>query len=140
MFKYPYKELVKIAAEHETGVVKWGKSFIRLAVKSSGVYACFVFRYTVETVERKRTGELKRRSIVEKEKVYTVDASKTEIVQLADPFIKELENVNPKQAAAIFIASYHDYAHPLTLADIAATLTEEQHRKAVKVLQALFAA
>lgn len=46
------------------------KSYIRAAVKRQETVLQFVFRYQVEKMERRKSGELKRRSIIEKERVF----------------------------------------------------------------------
>lgn len=116
------------------------KSYIRAAVKRQETVLQFVFRYQVEKMERRKSGELKRRSIIEKERVFLIEADKSEIIQLVKPFLVELENVNSEKDAALYLNSFQEWAHPLTLESVAAELTEEQKLIAAKMLKAYFAA
>lgn len=100
----------------------------------------FVFRYQVEKVERRKSGELKRRSIIEKERVFLIEADKSEIIQLVKPLLVELENVNSEKDAALYLNSFQEWVHPLTLESVTAELTEEQKLIAAKMLKAYFAA
>lgn len=118
IFRFPYKEMTKAVAGHEDGTVKFMKSYIRAAVKRQETVLQFVFRYQVEKVERRKSGELKRRSIIEKERVFLIEADKSEIIQ----------------------NSFREWAHPLTLESVTAKLTEEQKLIAAKMLKAYFAA
>ena len=59
IFRFPYKEMTKAVAGHEDGTVKFMKSYIRAAVKRQETVLQFVFRYQVEKVERRKSGELK---------------------------------------------------------------------------------
>lgn len=94
----------------------------------------------VEKMERRKSGELKRRSIIEKERVFLIEADKSEIIQLVKPFLVELENVNSEKDAALYLNSFQEWAHPLTLESVTAELTEEQKLIATKMLKAYFAA
>ena len=129
IFRFPYKEMTKAVAGHEDGTVKFMKSYIRAAVKRQETVLQFVFRYQVEKVERRKSGELKRRSIIEKERVFLIEADKV-----------ELENVNSEKDAALYLNSFREWAHPLTLESVTAKLTEEQKLIAAKMLKAYFAA
>lgn len=134
IFRFPYKEMTKAVASHEDGTVKFMKSYIRAAVKRQETVLQFVFRYQVEKVERRKSGELKRRSIIEKERVFLIEADKSEIIQV------ELENVNSEKDAALYLNSFQEWVHPLTLESVTAELTEEQKLIAAKMLKAYFAA
>lgn len=116
IFRFPYKEMTKAVVGHEDGTVKFMKSYIRAAVKRQETVLQFVFRYQVEKVERRKSDELKRRSIV------------------------ELENANSEKDAALYLNSFQEWAHPLTLESVTAELTEEQKLIAAKMLKAYFAA
>lgn len=118
IFRFPYKEMTKAVAGHEDGTVKFMKSYIRAAVKRQETVLQFVFRYQVEKVERRKSGELKRRSIIEKERVFLIEADKSEL----------------------YLNSFQEWAHPLTLESVTAELTEEQKLIAAKMLKAYFAA
>lgn len=52
----------------------------------------------------------------------------------------ELENVNSEKDAALYLNSFQEWAHPLTLESVTAELTEEQKLIAAKMLKAYFAA
>ena len=91
-------------------------------------------------MEHRKSGELKRRSIIEKERVFLIEADKSEIIQLVKPFLVELENVNSEKDAALYLNSFQEWAHPLTLESVTAELTEEQKLIAAKMLKAYFAA
>ena len=132
IFRFPYKEMTKAVAGHEDGTVKFMKSYIRAAVKRQETVLQFVFRYQVEKMERRKSGELKRRSIIEKERVF--------LIELVKPFLVELENVNSEKDAALYLNSFQEWAHPLTLESVTAELTEEQKLIAAKMLKAYFAA
>lgn len=110
------------------------------AVKRQETVLQFAFRYQVEKMERRKSGELKRRSIIEKERVFLIEADKSEIIQLVKPFLVELENVNSEKDAALYLNSFQEWAHPLTLESVTAELTEEQKLIAAKMLKAYFAA
>lgn len=125
IFRFPYKEMTKAVAGHEDGTVKFMKSYIR---------------YQVEKMERRKSGELKRRSIIEKERVFLIEADKSEIIQLVKPFLVELENANSEKDATLYLNSFQEWAHPLTLESVTAELTEEQKLIAAKMLKAYFAA
>lgn len=140
IFRFPYKEMTKAVASHEDGTVKFMKSYIRAAVKRQETVLQFVFRYQVEKVERRKSGELKRRSIIEKERVFLIEANKSEIIQLVKPLLVELENVNSEKDAALYLNSFQEWVHPLTLESVTAELTEEQKLIAAKMLKAYFAA
>lgn len=140
IFRFPYKEMTKAVAGHEDGTVKFMKSYIRAAVKRQETVLQFVFRYQVEKMERRKSGELKRRSIIKKERVFLIEADKSEIIQLVKPFLVELENVNSEKDAALYLNSFQEWAHPLTLESVTAELTEEQKLIAAKMLKAYFAA
>ncbi len=128
----------------ESGKTKRTTSFIRLAIKThhgdGRVDACFVFRYTVELEQKKSKNDVKRKTVIEREKVYTIDASREEIAALADPVLQEIDAVNTPKAAALIRSLYSDAIHPATLEQIAATLTEEENIKAARILRAYFAA
>ena len=63
-----------------------------------------------------------------------------EELQLVKPFLVELENVNSEKDAALYLNSFQEWAHPLTLESVTAELTEEQKLIAAKMLKAYFAA
>ena len=109
------------------------------AEKNCLYFQIFRFPY-VEKMERRKSGELKRRSIIEKERVFLIEADKSEIIQLVKPFLVELENVNSEKDAALYLNSFQEWAHPLTLESVTAELTEEQKLIAAKMLKAYFAA
>lgn len=67
-------------------------------------------------------------------------ADKSEIIQLVKPLLVELENVNSEKDAALYLNSFQEWAHPLTLESVTAELTEEQKLIAAKMLKAYFAA
>lgn len=69
-----------------------------------------------------------------------LQADKSEIIQLVKPFLVELENVNSEKDAALYLNSFQEWAHPLTLESVTAELTEEQKLIAAKMLKAYFAA
>lgn len=140
IMRFPYKEMLKIAAAQDSGTVsqRFQKSYIRAVIHKSETVLHFLFRYTVEKVERQKRGELSRRSVVEKELMFLIEADKDEIIQLVDPFLVDIENVNVKSAADHYIQSYNDWAHPLTLEAVTAGLTEEQKKRAAKFIQELF--
>lgn len=127
IFRFPYKEMTKAVAGHEDGTVKFMKSYIRAAVKRQETVLQFVFRYQVEKMERRKSGELKRRSIIEKERVFLIEADKSEIIQ-------------SEKDATLYLNSFQEWAHPLTLELVTAELTEEQKLIAAKMLKAYFAA
>lgn len=137
---FPYKELTKVVAEHESGNVRFMKSFIRAVIKRQETCLQFIFRFQVEKPERRKSGELRRRSLVEKEKVFLIEAEKCEVVQFVEPLLIEIENVNRKQDAALFISSFKEWAHPLTLESVIEGLTDDQKLLAAKMLQAYFVA
>lgn len=45
---FPYKELTKVVAEHESGNVRFMKSFIRAVIKRQETCLQFIFRFQVE--------------------------------------------------------------------------------------------
>lgn len=140
IMRFPYKEMLKLAAAQESGIVsqRFQKSYIRAVIHSSETVLHFLFRYTVENVERHKPGELSRRSVAEKQLRFLIEADKDEIIQLVDPFLVDIENVNLSNTAAKYIQAYNDWAHPLTLEDVTAGLTEEQKKKAAKLIRELF--
>lgn len=79
-------------------------------------------------------------SNIEKERVFLIEADKSEIIQLVNPLLVELENVNSKNDAALYLDSFQGWAHPLTLESVTAGLTDEQKLIAAKMLKAYFAA
>lgn len=140
IMRFPYKEMLKIAAAQESGAVsqRFQKSYIRAVIHSTETVLHFLFRYTVQKVERHNPGELSRRSVAEKQIMFLMEANKDEIIRLVDPFLVDIENVNIKSAAAKYIQSYNDWAHPLTLEAVTAGLTDEQKLKAAKIIRELF--
>lgn len=140
VFRFPYKEMTKIVANNEDGTVKFMKSYIRAVIKTQETVLQFVFRYQVEKVERRKSGELKRRSLIEKERVFLIETNKPEIIRLVEPLLVEIENVNSEHDAALFINSFKEWAYPLTLESVTAGLTEDQKLIAAKMLKAYFAA
>ena len=81
-----------------------------------------------------------RAAVKRKERVFLIEADKSEIIQLVKPFLVELENVNSEKDAALYLNSFQEWAHPLTLESVTAELTEEQKLIAAKMLKAYFAA
>lgn len=78
--------------------------------------------------------------IFRKERVFLIEADKSEIIQLVKPLLVELENVNSEKDAALYLNSFQEWVHPLTLESVTAELTEEQKLIAAKMLKAYFAA
>lgn len=137
-FRFPYKSMVQNVAPYENGIVRFSKSYIRAVIKRQETVLQFVFRYTVEKVERRKGQELKRRTVTEKERVYIIEANRDEIIQLVEPLLVELENVNGEKSAALYIQSYNDWAYPLTVESVVSGLTEGQKRIAARLLKAYF--
>lgn len=140
IMRFPYKEMLKIAAAQESGTVsqRFQKSYIRAVIHKNETVLHFLFRYTVKKVERQKPGELSRCSVTEKQIQFLIEADKDEIIQLVEPFLVDIKNVNTHDAATHYINSYNDWAHPLTLEAVTASLTEEQKKKAAKLILELF--
>lgn len=102
IFRFPYKEMTKAVASHEDGTVKFMKSYIRAAVKRQETVLQFVFRYQVEKVERRKSGELKRRSIIEKERVFLISFSVISVNPAAPDLLTARKT--EKRAGAVALA------------------------------------
>ena len=110
-------------------------AFIRISVAVQKTRFSFVLRYEV----KRQTGK-GRFTFQEKEKLFTTDASHEMIVRYGDRYIERLQDVNPEKSADQIIRWYNEWAHPLTLEEVAASLTQEQKAKAAKLIREMFAA
>lgn len=111
------------------------KPFIRLSVAVQETRMAYVIRYDV-----KRQTEKGTYTIQEKEKLFVTDADREIVVRYGDRFINKLRDVNADKTAAQLIQWYTAYAHPLTLDEVTANLTDEQKAKAARLIQEMFAA
>ncbi len=110
-------------------------AFIRISVAVQKTRFSFVLRYEV----KRQTGK-GRYTIQEKEKLFTTDASREMIIRYADRYIERIRDVNATSSADQIIQWYNNWAHPLTLEEVTASLTEEQKAKAAKLIREMFAA
>ena len=142
IIRFPYSKMIAdVTSDNITaGEIKPNKSYIRICIRRQNTDMQFVFRYTVEAPEKKHGNELRRRSIIEKERVFIIRADKDEIVRMGDPFITEIENMNDKRSARIYLNSYNEWAHPVTLQSVISKLTEDQKAIAAKMINEYFTA
>lgn len=110
-------------------------AFIRISVARQKTRFSFVLHYEV----KRQTGK-GCYSIQEKEKPFTTDANREMIVRYSDRYIEHLRDVNTEKSADQLIRWYNDWAHPLTLEEVTASLTQEQKAKAAKLIREMFAA
>ena len=110
-------------------------AFLRFSVSRQQSRLSFVLRYSVKI----QTGK-GRYTIQEKEKVFITDADRETVIRYGDRYIQKLRDVNTEKTAGQLIQWYNEWAHPLTLEEVAASLTEEQKAKAAKLIREMFAA
>lgn len=110
-------------------------AFIRISVARQKTRFSFVLRYEV----KQQTGK-GRYTIQEKEKLFTTDANQEMIVRYGNRYIERLRDVNTEKTANQLIRWYNEWAHPLTLEEVTASLTQEQKAKAAKLIREMFAA
>ena len=145
--QFPRKEIMQRIRKIENQEFSITGGLIRATFKRQGVNLCFVVRYSVKTASKiKRSGNiLNSYTIIEKEQVFTMygdtdESEKQEIIQLVDPYIWRLRIENSARDAEILLASYDEWAHPVTLESVVTNLTEDQKQIAAKLLKAYFIA
>lgn len=141
LFRFPKKDVMRILIDEEGKEITITGAYIRACFKIQEVVPCFIVRYTVkEQVEKKGGGVLNCYTITEKERLFSMEAEKAEVIRLVEPYLIELDGANRKTVADEIRANFQEWAHPLTLEDVIVTLTEEQKLKAAKMLKTLFVA
>lgn len=110
-------------------------AFLRFSVSRQQSRLSFVLRYDV----KRQTGKGSY-TIQEKEKNFLTDASREIVIRYGDRYIQKLRDVNTEKTAGQLIQWYNEWAHPLTLEEVAASLTAEQKAKAAKLIREMFAA
>lgn len=139
---YPYKAIQNYLAQKEENEFSISGVYLRVCIHKQNTVLTVVVRYSTKTPAdfNQRGGIRSRYTVTEKEEIFTTDAGKDQIVQIVDPYTWHLREVNEGKNAEIFLNSYNEWAHPLTLEEVAATLTEEQKLKAAKMLKVYLAA
>ncbi len=141
ILRFPKKDIMRVLTDEEMKEIKITSAYIRACFKKQGVGTCFIVRYMIkEQAEKTGGGVLNCYTITEKERLFAMDAEKEEIVRLVEPYLIELDAVNSKATSAILRENFQEWAHPLKLEDVVATLTEDQKLKAAKMLKTFFAA
>lgn len=103
-------------------------AFIRINVSVQETRLSFVLRYDVKRLTGKG-----RYTIQEKEKNFLTDADREMVIRYTDRYLGYFRSDKVVQY-------YNDWAHPLTLEEVTASLTEEQKAKAAKLIREIFAA
>ena len=138
----PRKSIAKWLAENESGEVVVVKGFIKSVIQVNQTILQFVLCYKVKTSAdfQPKRGLTNQYIVTEKEKVFAMQATKNEIIRLVEPYLFELERYNGKKSADDLKAGFMEWAHPLKLEDVIATLTEDQKKEAAKLLKNHFVA
>lgn len=143
--RYPWKHMVDAAADADPGYnIQRRKSFLVVSIQQDRyglgeVRATFHLGYSAEKQEKTQKGENRRKSVVEKDMLFSVDASPEEIDALAGPMLEQLDAANSKKTAATLRNLYRDAIHHRTLEQLAQSLTPEENEKAARILRAYFA-
>lgn len=120
-----------------SGEIVQSAAVLRLVVKRSETLLHFIVKYTVKTQTAKGKYILE-----EREQVFLTDADRETVIHYGDRFIVNLygaSGCNPS-TVKMFIESYNNFAHPITLESVTEKLTEDQKMQAAKMLKAFFAA
>lgn len=138
----PRKSIAKWLADNEPGEVVEVKGFIKSVIQVKQTVLQFVLCYKVKTSAdfQPKRGLTNQYVVTEKEKVFAMQATKDEIVRLVEPYLFELERYNEQKSADGLKTDFMEWAHPLRLEDVIATLTEDQKKEAAKLLKEHFAA
>lgn len=144
---FPRIDILRVLTETEGVEVKITGAYLRAAFRVSntdwhkGTGMAFIVRYTIkEQAEKLEAGVLNCYTIKEKEKTFAMEYTDDEVIRLVEPHLIELDAVNSKADAAKLRECFNDWAHPLTLEEVAAGLTDEQKLKAAKIIRELFRA
>lgn len=131
----PYKAITQWLSDHERGEVVSYQCYIRISIHTDETTPAFILRYQVKSNATQTSY-----TITEKEKLFLMQATKQEIIRITEPYLVEIKRVNRPAIAASYINAYMEWAHPMTLDEVVARLTESQKLEAAKILKKYFAA
>lgn len=133
--RYPYKKLINDLIAQENGNIQNVQAFICIQISRNESNLFVEIRYSVKTWKDRKSYVLMEKV----ERFFDVDADKSQVIRIVEPYLSEAFHVFPKVTANNMIRYFTEWAYPPKLEELIRGLTDDQRRQVARYIKKIAA-